>query len=1007
MNEVFAGQCCLCNFVAESRQLLNDHIEDVHSEIFDDGDGQNPYSMHSDQIQDDLRLEGIQDHPHADENPRFMHDEELPVSKVSGKLKRSTPTEPENVKKIRNRKKPITIRGCMILVKGFACKWCNFYATDSDLLDDHCRIQHRSMVVDKPESRVELEKQAIEETFLSSRDLDDSIDPDCADYLEVQQEVLDSEEEEDETQDKSRDNESSSKNSGQRFKEKHCDKDKQSGSELDSDSNPSEGFNCWFCKACFFDVSSLNQHVEEDHYSLGKKGSETSKKSLPKKEIVNSQFYCFECCEQFKTKRTFQDHLARKHEEKKFKCSKCELSFARPDLLHNHFRTNHLLRNVVCQFCKKVISSVKTFAIHLFLVHDYKMKRGEQLTFAPDPTEGSSNKIEDTSNSIGGTSSQQNATSNLAETNQDSTQLGADKSSDIKTSSTTDQVKVRDNTDQRQFPCPSCSKSFKNKKQLRNHNVRVHAEKNILCTYCGSRFARPSLLQHHIKLMHTENAKNVPCPQCKKVLSNEKTLYLHVRFMHKDTRFLCDMCDQKFAKKEELKEHCITEHREAVLAKCQDCDEEFGTQTLLKQHRVKVHKDRPFLCEHCNQTFITNDHMTRHIQKVHQGINLPVDKSNVTPIPCIQCGKEFPSNWHLKRHVVSLHTPSDTPICKLCFKKFASNEELQVHLNTDHSDKKFECEECKKTFASTWHLKRHTDIHYSNGLNHPCSICQQSFKTTVHLKSHIKSKHEGMRNICELCDKEFSSNWYLKRHKELQHLAVKTKKREKPPPDKRCEICLKTFQSKIYLAKHVKKVHVGVSINCDHCGQEFNKKVLLNKHLKEHHADAKNFSCHLFFKLKATKPGEKTMPLVKCNQTFTSERALENHIRKYHSSKTIELEEGSSCKSKPNPKLFCNSCKIFFASEDLLKSHIATVHDESLGIKCEICFQRFSTGFEIAQHIDTVHSVKYPCSICPRTFDCNDDLDDHMYTDHMDYRTDEEEEVEEREFKTEDAIFGC
>ena len=168
----------------------------------------------------------------------------------------------------------------------------------------------------------------------------------------------------------------------------------------------------------------------------------------------------------------------------------------------------------------------------------------------------------------------------------------------------------------------------------------------------------------------------------------------------------------------------------------------------------------------------------------------------------------------------------------------------------------------------------------------------------------------------------------------------------------------------------------------------------------------------MFFKLKTTKPGEESRPLVKCTQLFASEKALQTHLRKYHSAENIDLQEVNSSKSKPNPKLFCNSCKLFFASEEGLNSHVATVHNEALGIKCELCLQRFSTDFEIARHIKTVHSVNYPCSICPKMFQCNNDLEEHLYSDHMDFKTDDEQDDEhddneERDIKTEDAILGC
>ncbi len=836
------------------------------------------------------------------------------------------------VKKQRKRKKPIVIRGCMIVVKGLPCKFCDFRATNQFLIDSHFELRHnvkRTLLEEDSKSGVldPEEQHVIDETFLSAsgNDLEQSIDPNFADFLEVQQDVTNSDDDDEVVSELNLKRECSSTKSKKSLKVEL---------EEDSDSKKSdqtEGFSCWFCKASFVDVNSLNQHVQEEHYSLGKTEATPplSKRALVKQEVVNPKFYCFECSEQFKSNRTFKDHLARKHEEKKFHCSKCNASYARKAMLTNHFRTNHLLRNLVCQFCKKVLSSIKTLSIHLFMVHEYKIKHGESLTFAsPESTlpETCQNSVESF----------------------ETTEAKPHPEISVNPETETDYVEMQDlnteeetpiNSEPTRFPCLICPKVFKSKKKLNDHNIVVHEEKNILCTDCGSRFARFYQLRRHIKSSHTNETKNVVCPQCNDVLSSEKSLYSHVRVMHKDTRYLCHICDKRFAKRDDLKEHSMVEHRDVVLAKCEDCDEEFETQTLLRKHRIKVHKDRPFTCEHCDQTFTTNDHLTRHIQKIHCGVNLPVEKSSVPSFPCHICGKDFTSNWHLKRHVVGIHSESNARICRMCYKTFTTDEELKVHLNTEHSDKRYECEPCKKTFSSRWHLKRHTDIHHSDGLNYSCDLCLLSFKTSDQLKSHIRSEHEGIRNICQFCEKEFSSSWHLKRHNEVHHSDVSKYQ---------CEMCDNSFKTSNHLKNHVRIEHEGKVSKCEQCEKVFSTGWHLKRHIETAH----------------TLPG--------------SESEISQTVGGHTENNSIIKQEGRHS--------MCDQCEKVFSSSWHLKRHIQTAHSGNY-FACEMCTKSFKSTVHLVNHVRKIHvRLKISCDHCSQEFDKRMQLRKHLQENHSDIK---------------------
>ena len=50
------------------------------------------------------------------------------------------------------------------------------------------------------------------------------------------------------------------------------------------------------------------------------------------------------------------------------------------------------------------------------------------------------------------------------------------------------------------------------------------------------------------------------------------------------------------------------------------------------------------------------------------------------------------------------------------------------------------CPQCPKTFASTWHLKRHVQTH-SKEKRFKCDLCGKFFSRNDNLKSHQKTVH--------------------------------------------------------------------------------------------------------------------------------------------------------------------------------------------------------------------------------------------------------------------------
>ena len=746
----------------------------------------------------------------------------------------------------------------------------------------------------------------------------------------------------------------------------------------------SESFACWFCKSTFATVDILNKHIQEFHY-LNKDKSKDVKDVVPaaKRPLTETEKakkkspseHCTICDEHFKSRRTYNDHMNRKHKPKILQCDQCEMTFSKRAMLTHHIRNTHTLRFLKCQFCYKVLSSIKTLTSHLLFVHDYRIKQSEQLIFAP-PEEMFPQELIQIKEPLPLTAPSKDKVENP--------EAGDNNSSEAPT--TTEKV----------FPCPSCNKFFVTKKKLWNHTILVHEEKTIMCQNCGDRFSRQYLLRKHIREVH-DRMTDIPCPYCHDILSNEKTMYFHMRVMHKDKRYSCKFCSEGFGTKEDLKEHTNALHRDEIILRCDTCNQEFETNLRLIKHQIAEHNLKPYACNHCEQAFTTNQCLMKHIRRKHfPDYDFPTSKStsNQEPIKCELCSKELGSGWHLRRHMVFRHSEPGSHNCKLCFKTMEKEEELKEHMATVHADlklncdicdktfnnpwhlkrhnlakhpelvtghsrrapagsksgspsksyasapgQKVECEECARSFASSWHLKRHNSRFHDNDNVHFCTTCKKRFKTVEKLDDHICSTPESKKIPCEFCDAKLGSKWHLKRHMENKH-------DEKYP----CDHCNREFKSKELLETHIQRKHEEEgAIQCEHCETEFEKKADLRSHMVSDHSDLLTISCD------------------DCEEMYETNKQLKLHRKEAHK------------------------------KEEPVKTRILQPRGTKTSFKCEFCNKKLESNSQLRRHTGRCPYAEYPCTICAGVFGTEDELAQHIEADHV-----EEENYEENEGEDDD-----
>ncbi|GMS84162.1 hypothetical protein PENTCL1PPCAC_6337, partial [Pristionchus entomophagus] len=208
---------------------------------------------------------------------------------------------------------------------------------------------------------------------------------------------------------------------------------------------------------------------------------------------------------------------------------------------------------------------------------------------------------------------------------------------------------------------------------------------------------------------------------------------------------------------------------------CDVCDALFTLKQNVQYHLFKYHmRDGPvpvtnhkirYKCIQCHQLFKTAGSAAIHDRKVHKK-NMKQEQKPKDPIVCDECGKSFGSSFQLREHVSILHL----------------------------REKKFECEICGQKFGRRGGVRRHVQMVHLNQL-HKCPYdgCDHpGYKCSKALSAHIRSVHTNIRPYeCEVCGKDFVRRNDLKMH-ELTHTDEATF---------HCA-CGSSFRRALYLKKH-------------------------------------------------------------------------------------------------------------------------------------------------------------------------------------------------------------
>lgn len=266
-----------------------------------------------------------------------------------------------------------------------------------------------------------------------------------------------------------------------------------------------------------------------------------------------------------------------------------------------------------------------------------------------------------------------------------------------------------------------------------------------------------------------------------------------------------------------------------------------------------------------------------------------------------------------------------------CVKKVVSRVSNRRAVVKTESDKvlglsEYQCDFCKKTFASQRRLNNHKWIHYrTEGGSYQCNACTKTFPKKDALRKHLKTHSLKCKSyVCPICSHKFLFLSRLQNH-------LNTHTNAKPFM---CDVCGRCFNDRDYLNKH-KRIHrEDRRYLCGTCGKRF----VMNNAYKTHlltHTGEKPFKCDL------------------CCQQFTQRHSLKVHMLLHNDEAPFQ----------------CSFCPRRFRRATRLKIHVLTVHTDNAAkpFHCQMCNKGFSTRCYLQQHLATHNRVRQ-CGACGKSY---------------------------------------
>lgn len=161
------------------------------------------------------------------------------------------------------------------------------------------------------------------------------------------------------------------------------------------------------------------------------------------------------------------------------------------------------------------------------------------------------------------------------------------------------------------FECFDCHRQLMSLSSLRIH-LKLHSGIKYACTHCDKVFAMKSYVRDHLVAMHGIKRDEIP-----KDSIQPATIPLILESQPSPDLFECNLCQNKYDKKQKLRQH------------------------------MKSHTSGPFLCVICGAVYKSIANLRYHMER-HQAD--PNERHK-----CSECGKTYPTRRYMLSHYRTIH----------------------------------------------------------------------------------------------------------------------------------------------------------------------------------------------------------------------------------------------------------------------------------------------------------------------------------------------------------------
>ncbi|CAH2016846.1 unnamed protein product [Acanthoscelides obtectus] len=772
---------------------------------------------------------------------------------------------------------------------------------------------------------------------------------------------------------------------------------------------------CKHCNTSFKTERSLFGHISKRHPNFS--GTVSSKiyecMHCPHKQIARSNFIrhlarhdtrttfkCNNCDASFNTKRRLENHVIQKHPKfessvscKIHKCTHCEYKTIYKDYLVSHMM-KHTGAKLKCTKCDKSFTTIRTLDDHILRKH-------------PEFTTSVSRKIHRCTHCEYKTIYKGHLVSHMMKHTGAKLKCTKCDKSFTATLSLDDHI-LREHPDvaasvsRKIHKCTHCEYKTIYKEYLVSHMMK-HTGSKLKCTKCDASFTTIRPLDNHIWRKHPEFTTSVSrklhkCTHCEYKTTYKGYLVSHM-MKHTGAKHKCTKCNASFTTTLALDEHILRKHPEFTTSvsrkihKCTHCEYKTTFQHCLPRHMMK-HTGAKLKCTKCDASFTTTLSLDDHILRTHPDFTTSVSRKIHK---CTHCEYKTTYKGYLVSHMMK-HTGAKHK-CTKCNASFTTTLALDEHILRKHpefttsvSRKIHKCTHCEYKTTYKGYLVSHMMKH--TGAKHKCTKCNASYTTTLALDEHILRKHPEFttsvsRKIhkCTHCEYKTTYKKYLVSHM-MKHTGAKHK----------CTKCNASFTTTLSLDDHILRTHPEFTTSvsrklhkCTHCEYKTTYKGCLVSHMMKH-AGAKH---------KCTK----------CNASFTTTLALDEHILRKHpeftTSVSRKIHKCTHCEYKTTYKKYlvshmmkhtgakhkCTKCNASFTTTLALDEHILRKHPEfttSVSRKIHKCTHcEYKTTFQhcLPRHMMKHTGAKLKCTKCDASFTTTLSLDDHILRTHPDFTT--------------------